>query len=154
MACRRWRCDVMLNGGDGPLEQARRALSTADALFARLLAVARERTEHGRRIDEAQVLTQQAASTATELRAAAEFVAYAERATAAGRGSDLLERLALASAASIAHRLRCACDAQPEHFGADDDAAGEDRTAPAAVRAGLSNALLTELGRTTIEAGG
>ncbi len=144
------------SGNGGRLRQGQAALAGAEALFERLLAAARVRTERGRRIDDEQVLTAQLADLATELRAAAELLAYAERAASVGAGSDALEGSAHVCAATVAHRLRCALEARPQDFGAGSrsEPAAVDAADLAAIRAGLDPDLLTEIGRNVIAAGG
>ena len=113
-------------------------------------------TEAGRLIDEHQVHAERIALLATEARAAAELLAYAEAQVAAGKPSAIAEDQALAFSAEAVHRLRGAAESDPDTF--DLDARGRERLESAelraAVRKGLSEAFVRSIGARVIEARG
>ncbi len=114
-------------------------------------------TKHGAAIDDHQVLTERLAYLATQIRAAEDLVAYAERMTAAGDGGAGLQgRLALAYAAEVAHATRSQMEAGWDDFGITDADLAPLQTgeARAAIRRGLSEEAIRAIGRQMIETGG
>ncbi len=104
------------------LSDARTLLAAGEQLFDGALARAREITENGRAIDDHQVLTERIAYAATEIRAAREVLAYAERVREEGRSTDALERLCAVAAAELVDSLRARLSASVDDLGIGDDA--------------------------------
>jgi len=113
-------------------------------------------TDGGKLIDEHQVYAERIAQLVTEVRAARELVAYAERQAEAARRDALAEEQAFAFAAEVCHRLRSAVDADPEAFGLDDRLRKclDDVELRSLVRAGLSEARLRAIGSQVLAARG
>ncbi|HBZ69727.1 MAG TPA: acyl-CoA dehydrogenase [Deltaproteobacteria bacterium] len=88
------------------LEDARSALSAAEALTRKAVARTREITRSGEAIDDHQVLSERVAYAATETRAARELVEYVAAVRREGRGAGLLEVAAAAAAADLAASVR------------------------------------------------
>src|SRR5271166_2571571 len=88
------------------LEDARSALSAAEALTRQAVLRTREITKAGDAIDDHQVLSERVAYAATETRAARELVEYAGGAQREGRGNRSLEMIAAATAADLAVSVR------------------------------------------------
>jgi len=138
------------------LEDARTLHDASDALAQKAREKAAQITEGGRLIDDHQVLTQRVAYAATEVRAQAELIAHIERAREEGHAHAAFEQSAIVGAALLAGRAY-------ERLApmVDDLQLGEtvlEETFPAATRALLrkscSEAVLRDLGRQAIEAGG
>src|SRR5690606_26871467 len=118
---------------------ARCLVDVASAITEHILRHAADRTNRGADIDDHQVHVERVAYLATQVRAAADLVAYAERLAAAGKPDPAQERMALAYAAEVAHALRAQLDAAWRDF-ALTDAEAAPLHAPevtAAIRAGL-----------------
>ncbi len=109
-------------------------------------------TKNGAAIDDHQVLTERLAYLATQIRAAEDLVAYAERVPA----DELQGRLALAYASEVAHATRSQIEAGWDDFGLTtaDIAPLETPEARAAIRRGLSEESIRAIGRQMIETGG
>ena len=90
---------------------------------------------------------------ATEARAAAELLTYAEARAAAGKPDAIVEDQALAFAAEVVHKLRSSVDADPQTFSLDPEVLKrlEDPELRAAIRAGLSEAFVRSIGARVIE---
>ena len=130
------------------LAAARELGDDAQAVIDAALKHGAELTEGGRLIDDYQVHTERLAYLATQVRAAREQTAYAERA-----GADLLQaEYALIYAAEVVEALRSAIETAWDDFGLTEaELAG--LYAPAAreaVRAGASEARIREVGRQVI----
>ncbi len=134
------------------LASARRLVEAAKAVIDAALVSAASLTEGGRRIDDHQVHTERVAYLATQVRAAHELTAYAERLAKAGAPDARQATMAHAYAAEVAHALGSSIDAAWEQFGlAEADLA--PLQAPelrAELRAGLADERLRELGREVI----
>ena len=130
------------------VDAAKRAI---DAAVAHGAAV----TEGGRGIDDHQVHTERVAYLATQVRAARELVAYAERLREYHAPDATADEAAAIYAAEAAHALRSAIDAAPGDFGVGEAAEALDSEATlAAIREGLDEARVREVGRIAIEANG
>ena len=130
------------------LAAARELGDDAQAVIDAALKHGAELTEGGRLIDDYQVHTERLAYLATQVRAAREQTAYAERA-----GADPLQaEYALIYAAEVVEALRSAIETAWDDFGLTEaELAG--LYAPAAreaVRAGASEARIREVGRQVI----
>ncbi len=135
---------------------ARRLVDLSQAVVDAALSHGARATEGGARIDDFQVHTERLAYLATQVRAAHEQVAFAERLAAGGVSDALQESMALVYAAEVAHALRSQVEAAWDDFGLSE-ADVEPLHAPAtreAVRAGMSEARIRQIGRAGIGAGG
>jgi (2S)-methylsuccinyl-CoA dehydrogenase len=135
------------------LDSAALILNAAERGFERVLGIARSVTENGRLLDEHQVLAQRIASHATELKAARELLAFAQRSAAADAADAASGAMALFYAADTAHRLRSALQASPADFGlAETDTVLElpGKGVLAAIRRGLSQSLVRTIGLAAI----
>src|SRR5437870_5910597 len=99
------------------LDAARRLSELATAAAESAIAAASRLTDGGRLIDEHQVHAERIAQLATEARAAAELLAYAEGQARAGKPDSLEDEQAFTFAAEVVHRLRGAVEVRPETFG-------------------------------------
>ncbi|MDA0365040.1 MAG: acyl-CoA dehydrogenase family protein [Chloroflexi bacterium] len=135
---------------------ARQLVTTAQAVLDAALAHGARVTEGGRLIDDHQVHTERLAYLATQVRAAHEQAAYAERLAAAGKGDELQDTMALIYAAEVAHALRSQIEAAWSDFGLDDAQVAPLHSAETreAVRAGLSEERIRDVGARVIAAGG
>jgi (2S)-methylsuccinyl-CoA dehydrogenase len=127
------------------------AKGAIDAAVAHAAAV----TEGGAGIDDHQVHVERVAYLATQVRAARELVAYVERLREFSTRDEHAEGAALVYAAEATHALRSAIEAAPDDFGIP--AAAEELESPrvrTAVRSGLDEARVRELGRYAIAANG
>ena len=120
-------------------------------MIAASLSHAAQVTEGGRDVDEHQVHVERVAYLATQVQAAHELVAYAERIAVAGTADALIESDALVYAAEATHALRSSVEAAWDDFAVDDAAlhAGEVRDG---VRAGFDEGRVRAIGRTVIAA--
>jgi (2S)-methylsuccinyl-CoA dehydrogenase len=137
------------------LTSARALVDASSGVIDAALSHAAAVTDGGRGVDEHQVHGERLAYLTTELRAAAELVAYVERHAADGTADALTESEALVYAAETAHHLRTAVDAAPDDFDIGDAAAALD--APellVAIRDGLAEGRIREIGRSVITAQG
>jgi (2S)-methylsuccinyl-CoA dehydrogenase len=142
--------------GNLDLSVVEAALGAGHALIEPALERARALTDHGKTIDDRQVMTERVAYAATEVRAASETLALVQALRAEGRSSELLE-LAAGSAIS---ELVTAARARLEPI-VDDLGLGEaalEAAFPAELRAGLralaSDARVRRVGAHAIEVGG
>jgi (2S)-methylsuccinyl-CoA dehydrogenase len=110
-------------------------------------------THAGVDVDAHQVHTERVAYLATQVRAAEELVAFAERLAAAGKPDETIEASAQIYAAEATHALRSAVQAAPEDFGLDaaSTAALDATEVVEGVRAGLAHASIEALGRRVLE---
>jgi (2S)-methylsuccinyl-CoA dehydrogenase len=138
------------------LEDARSALSAAEALTRQAVARTREITKAGDAIDDHQVLSERVAYAATETRAARELVEYVAGARREGRGGSLLEVLAAAAAADLAASVRSRLEPALEDLGLAE--ATLESSFPAALRALLRRAahesVFRTIGRSVAESRG
>ena len=109
-------------------------------------------TKNGATIDDHQVLTERLAYLATQIRAAEDLVAYAERVPV----DEMQGRFALAYAAEVAHATRSQIEAGWDDFGltAADIAPLETAEARTSIRRGLSEEAIRAIGRQMISTGG
>jgi (2S)-methylsuccinyl-CoA dehydrogenase len=138
------------------LATARLLAGTAGDAAESAIAAASRLTEGGRLIDEHQVHAERIALLATEARAAAELLAYADAHASSGKPDSLAEDQAFAFAAETVHKLRSGVEAHPDEFGLAPEVL-ERLDGPelrAAVRAGLSEAFVRSIGARVIEARG
>ena len=137
------------------LTTARELVDTAKRAIDDAVAHGTEVTEGGRGIDDHQVHTERVAYLATQVRAARELVAYAERLREYGRADEVASEAAIIYAAEAAHAVRSAVDVAPGDFGIGEAAEALDSAATrAAIRAGLDEARVRALGRIAIAANG
>ena len=137
------------------LESARLLVDAAQAVVTAALKHAAEVTEGGAKIDDHQVHTERVTYLATQVRAAHELAASAERLATTGRADALLASEAFGYAAEATHALSAAIEAAPDDFGVGEAAARLQATeVRAAMRAGLDEGRIRELGRARIASGG
>jgi len=112
-------------------------------------------TDGGAAIDDHQVHVERVAYLATQVRAARELVAYAERLREFRTRDEHAETAALVYTAEATHALRSAIEAAWDDFGVDE-AVRELETPElrVAVRSGLDEARVRELGRRVIASNG
>ncbi len=132
------------------VSKARTLAGAAQQLADSAVARAKELTNGGVEIDNNQVLSERLAQMATEARAAAALVDYAERLAAANKLDATTEVQALAYSAEVVHKISSTADAHPDHF-AD---VRVDSSIRDIVREGLDDARIREIGRRVIEARG
>ncbi|MDO8616370.1 MAG: acyl-CoA dehydrogenase family protein [Dehalococcoidia bacterium] len=138
------------------LAGARRLSAVAAETAESAVAAAARLTEGGKLIDQHQVHAERIAQLATQARAAAELLAYAEGQANAGRRDELAEEEAFAFAAEVVHNARSAAEADPDAFGLP---AGlrqrlEGADLRALVRAGLAESRWRRIGAKVLEARG
>ncbi|MPZ99275.1 MAG: acyl-CoA dehydrogenase [Dehalococcoidia bacterium] len=133
---------------------ARRLVDASQGVVDAALAHGARVTEGGRLIDEHQVHTERLAYLATQVRAASELVAYAERLATSGRADALQESMALGYAAEVTHALRSQVEAAWDDFGLDETQVAPLHTPEVreGVRAALDEGRIRAIGRTVIEA--
>ena len=135
-----------------PLTAARELVDDAQAVIDAALKHGAAVTEGGRLIDDHQVHTERLAYLATQVRAAHEQTAYAERLSASGVNDPIQAEYALIYAAEVVQSLRSAIETAWDDFGLTEaDLAG--LYAPAAreaVRAGSSESRIREVGQRII----
>ena len=128
----------------------------AQAVVVVALHRAAEVTRGGELIDDYQVHGERLAYLVTQVCAADDLVAYAERVATSGTPDALHERMAFAYAAEVTHALRSQAEAAWDDFGlADGDIAplhADD--AREAIRAGMDGAFLRAIGAEVIASGG
>jgi (2S)-methylsuccinyl-CoA dehydrogenase len=138
-----------------PLTAARALADIAAQVSQSAVESAAEHTDGGKAIDEHQVHAERIAQLATEARAAAELVAYAEGQAVAGKSDPLAEEQAFAFAAEALHKAHSIIEVDPETFDIDpelhDLLAGDTRQL---IRAGMAESRLRDIGRRVIEARG
>ncbi len=134
-----------------PATAARELVEAARSVIAAALRTGAETTDGGRSIDDHQVHTERLAYLATQVAAADELSAYAERTGDAFQGE-----LALVYAAVVASALRSQIDAAWEDFGLTEDEVAPlgSAEALAAMRRGLDEASIRAIGRRVIDAQG
>ncbi|MEZ4553704.1 MAG: acyl-CoA dehydrogenase family protein [Dehalococcoidia bacterium] len=137
------------------LQNARLLVDRAQRVVAAALAHAAEVTEGGAKIDDHQVHTERVTYLATQVRAAHELTAAAERLEAAGKADSLMAAEAFVYAAEATHALSSDIDAAWDDFGVGE-AVGpiHEQAVRDAMRAGLSEARIREIGRARIASGG
>ncbi|MFP6565172.1 MAG: acyl-CoA dehydrogenase family protein [Myxococcota bacterium] len=138
------------------IEEARQLQAAAADLFERARKSAVEITEGGRRIDDHQVLTERVAYAATEARALDETLVHLERAQAEGRASSDFELACTLAAAELAKRIHDRLAPLVDELGIGEAALEEAFPAPvrSLLRRATGEALVRDLGRRAIEAGG
>src|SRR5690606_10165935 len=131
---------------------ARRLVDASQGVVDAALAHGATVTEGGRLIDDHQVHTERLAYLATQVRAASELVAYAERLAGAGQADALQESMALVYAAEVTHALRSQVEAAWGDFGLDEPQVAALHTSEVreAVRAALDEGRIRAIGRTVI----
>ncbi|MEE8422201.1 MAG: acyl-CoA dehydrogenase family protein, partial [Dehalococcoidia bacterium] len=133
------------------LAAARALVDASQAVIDASTRHAAEVTAGGREIDDHQVHVERLAYLTTQVRAAHELVAFVERRVEASDVDPVVESEALVYAAEAAHALRSALVIAPQDFGAGEAAlALESADASAAVRDGLDEGRIRELGRTVM----
>ncbi len=140
----------------GPMDLAgvHQLVTSTDTVVREALDVARQRTHGGKGIDDAQVHCERLAYAATEVCAAKELLAYAQAAAQHGHGDPVVDEMAGAFAAEVAHRLAGNVDAHADAFGLSDDLLNKTLGASATkaqIRNGLSDARLCAIGRHVIQ---
>jgi (2S)-methylsuccinyl-CoA dehydrogenase len=138
------------------IEEARQLQAAAADLFERARKSAVEITEGGRRIDDHQVLAERVAYAATEARALDETLVHLERAQAEGRASSDFELACTLAAAELAKRIHDRLAPLVDELGIGEAALEEAFPAPvrSLLRRATGEALVRDLGRRAIEAGG
>jgi (2S)-methylsuccinyl-CoA dehydrogenase len=138
------------------LASARVLADAASEMMVPVVDAGARLTAGGRLIDDHQVHSERVAQHSTEVRAAHELVAYAERRAAAGQRDTLAEGQAFAFAAEVVHKLRAAVELSPQAFGLDDAQRTrlDDPSLRALVRAGLDEASVRAIGRSVLAARG
>jgi len=138
------------------LEDARSALSAAEALTRQTVVRTREITKAGDAIDDHQVLSERVAYAATETRAARELVEYVAGVRREGRGGSLLEVVAAAAAADLAASVRSRLEPALEDLGLSE--AALESSFPAGLRAllrrGAHESVFRTIGRSVAESRG
>ena len=138
------------------LEDARSALSAAEALTRQTVARMREITKAGDAIDDHQVLSERVAYAATETRAARELVEYVAGVRREGRGGSMLEVVAAAAAADLAASVRSRLEPALEDLGLSE--AALESSFPAGLRAllrrGAHESVFRTIGRSVAESRG
>ncbi|HEY7801971.1 MAG TPA: acyl-CoA dehydrogenase family protein [Dehalococcoidia bacterium] len=133
------------------LTGARTLADRADELARAAIERAAELTRGGSGIDEHQVLCERLAMIATEARAGAALVAYAEALASSGRADALSEDEALAYAAEVVQKIDAIMQAHPADFAGSP--ALDDATR-ALIRDGLDDGRLQRIGERVIAGGG
>ena len=138
------------------LAAALKLTNTASEAADSAIASASRLTEGGRLIDDHQVHAERIALLATEARAAAELLAYAEAQAAAGKPDAIAEDQALAFAAETVARAWYAVDLDPETFALDHAALARlhDPATSALVRSGTNESFVRSIGSRVIDARG
>jgi len=138
------------------LQAARRLTEGATAAAESAIIAASRLTDGGRLTDEHQVHAERIAQIATEARAAAALLAYAEGRAAAGKPDPLAEDQALAFSAEAVHKLRSTVEADPDSFGLDDEVRArlDSMDLRTTVRQGLSEVVIRGIGSRVIDARG
>ncbi len=137
------------------LESARLLVDAAQEVMTAALAHASQVTNGGADIDAHQVHTERVTYLATQMRAAHELTATGERLAAAGRRDALLEAEAWAYAAEATHALASAVEAAWDDFGVAEVVGRiQAQAVREAVRSGLAEARIREIGKARIAAGG
>ncbi len=139
-----------------PAAVARTLVDAAQQVIEAVIHHASDLTDGGKSIDDHQVHVQRVAYLATQVRAAADLLAYAERLAAGGKPDATQERMAFVYAAEVAHALRSQLEAAWSDFGLTDAEAAplHETDVRDAIRAGLDEELIRELGRDAIANGG
>lgn len=136
------------------VQNARLLVDSAQRVVDAALAHAAATTEGGAKIDDHQVHTERVTYLATQVRAARELTSAAERLEAAGKADSLMAAEAFVYAAEATHALGSAIDAAWEDFGVGEAVAAiQAQAVRDAMRAGLSEARIREIGRARIASG-
>ena len=137
------------------LENARLLVDATQRIVDAAIRHAAEVTEGGAKIDDHQVHTERVAYLATQARAAHELTAAAERLAAAGKPDQLMAAEAFIYAADAAHALRSSIEAAWDDFGVTEAVVPlQSQSIREAMRAGLSESRIREVGRARIASGG
>ena len=139
-----------------PLTDARQLVDVAQGVIDASLQSAARVMQGGELLDDHQVHGERLAYLATQVRAASDLVAFAERVAAAGTPDALHERMAFAYAAEVVHALRSQIEAAWPAFALTegDVAPLHAATTRHLVRAGLDEAFVRAIGRDVITTGG
>jgi (2S)-methylsuccinyl-CoA dehydrogenase len=135
------------------LDEAGRLVDVADTVVREALAVAKERTEKGKRIDDEQVHAERLAYAATEVAAARELLVYA-RACAGVQPDPIVTAMAGVFAGEVVQRLRSHAESHLDAFGFGEARLDATLGAPepkALVRAATADAVVRAIGRRVIE---
>jgi (2S)-methylsuccinyl-CoA dehydrogenase len=138
------------------LASARELADVARQVAESAVESAARLTDGGKNIDEHQVHSERIAQLATEARAAAELVAYAEGQSSNDAADSLAEAEAFAFAAETLHKARNAVESDPDRFAIDSglqDLLSGDEIRKL-IRDGQDEARIREIGRRVIEARG
>ncbi len=138
------------------LTGARRLSAIAGEIAEAAVAAAARITDGGKLIDEHQVQAERVAQLATQARAAAELLAYAESRANEGRRDELTEAEAFAFAAEVVHNARSAAEADPDAYGIEGELQKrlEDAGLRVLIRAGLAESHYRQIGARVIAARG
>jgi len=137
------------------LENARLLVDATQRIVDAAIRHAAEVTEGGAKIDDHQVHTERVAYLATQARAAHELTAAAERLAAAGKPDQLMAAEAFIYAADAAHALSSSIEAAWDDFGVTAAVVPlQSQSIREAMRAGLSESRIREVGRARIASGG
>jgi (2S)-methylsuccinyl-CoA dehydrogenase len=135
---------------------ARQLADIAAGVAESAIESAAKLTDGGKNIDEHQVHAERIAQLATEARAAAELVSYAEGQNGIGKRDPLAEDQAFAFAAESLHKAHALIETDPETFALDegfhDLLAGQNTRGM--IRAGMNEAFVRDIGRRVIDARG
>jgi len=138
------------------LTGARTLVEIAGETAKDAIASAARLTDGGRLIDEHQVHAERIAQLATEARAAAELLTYAERKADEGKPDALADEQALVFAAEAVHKAARSVDAHPEEF-ALSASVRERLSAPGTLdlmRAGMDDERVRSIGARVLDARG
>jgi (2S)-methylsuccinyl-CoA dehydrogenase len=137
------------------LESARLLVDASQQVIEAALAHASKVTNGGADIDDHQVHTERVTYLATQIRAARELTATAERLAASRKADSLLAAEAFAYAAEATHALNAAVEAYWDDFGVAE-AAGHiaGSAVRQTVREGLAERRIRDIGRARIASGG
>ncbi|GBD27504.1 (2S)-methylsuccinyl-CoA dehydrogenase [bacterium HR30] len=136
------------------LHAIERLVNAAAAVVDDALAVARERTEHGKGIDNEQVHCERLAYTATEVQAARDLLAYAKAAQGHTSESPMYADMAAVFAGEMVQKLGAAVDAHFSNFGVSTERLNATLGNPeikTILRAALDDARVRAVGRRVIE---
>jgi (2S)-methylsuccinyl-CoA dehydrogenase len=135
-------------------QDSSRLLRAGEAVLEAALEPARRTMDGGKAVDEHQVHAERLAYAATELRAAREMIAYADRLRESGTPDPLAEEQALAYTAEVVHRLRSQVEGAFDEFGVDEALLEREigsREVRGLIREGMAESRLRAIGRQVIE---
>lgn len=140
-----------------PLTQARIIVKALAQTLEQAIGHAHEATRGGRDIDQFQVHSERLAYRATEVRAAQDLLHYAETLGQHGQEDTTAGMMALAFAAELGQSMMAEVDAHLDDYGLSQAFVQQTWIIPEvrqAVRAGVSDALVCDIGRTVLEMNG